>query len=209
LTTPREAKRVVRTGYDACAASYLSARASSRPDLSLLARFCERLRDRARVLDAGCGAGVPVARWLTAAGYPVVGADLSSRQLEIAGNQVPGIRRVQADLSALPFAPGSFGGVVSYYAIIHVPRAEHGEVLHELRRVLATGGIALLCLGARDLPDDHDTQSWLGVEMYWSHYDADTNLQLIAAAGFAIDWHRLVADPLDHGRHLFVHATAT
>lgn len=206
---PTEAKRLVREGYDRCASSYLDVRTTASPDLSVLERFQSGLPDDARVLDAGCGAGIPVAHALGAAGCRVLGVDFSARQLTLAAERTPELLRTQADLTALPFATASFDAIVSYYAVIHIPREEHAGVLGELRRVLRDGGRALLCLGANDLPADHDNESWLGVEMYWSHYDAGTNLELVAAAGFTVDSHELVPDPLDHGQHLFVHATAS
>jgi len=65
------------------------------------------------------------------------------------------------------------------------------------------GGVALLCLGAGDVAEDHDPESWLGAPMFWSHFDAETNLEMLRASGFDIIRHELVADPMHHGRHLF------
>ena len=61
----------------------------------------------------------------------------------------------------------------------------------------------MLCLGAEDLEDDLD--DFLGAPMYWSHYDAETNLRLLQACGFQIIWSRLVTDETClTGAHLFV-----
>lgn len=111
---------------------------------------------------------------------------------------------MQGDLVALPFADASFDAVVSHYAIIHVERSLHPYVFAEVARVLRPGGHALLCLGARDLPADHDPDSWLGVPMFWSHYDRDTNVALIRETGLAVLWDRDVPDPMGHGGHVFV-----
>ena len=57
--------------------------------------------------------------------------------------------------------------------------------------------------GAGDLPDD--VGDWLGAQMYWSHYDDQTNLRMMNEGGFDILWHRIVEDPIDpHAAHLFV-----
>lgn len=112
------------------------------------------------VVDAGCGAGVPVTRHLVAAGFATVGLDFSVAQLELARGLVPGADPVHGDLAGLPFPDSSFDAVVSYYAIIHVPRSEHAAVFAEVWRVLRPGGLALLCVGASDLPEDHDPESW-------------------------------------------------
>ncbi len=162
-----------------------------------------RLSPGSLVLDAGCGAGVPVAARLVDHGFATIGLDLSLRQLRLGNEQVRGWRTVQGDLSELPFPAAAFDAVVSFYAVIHVPRALHPAIFEEVHRVLRPGGWALLCLGAADLPEDDDPASWLGTRMYWSHYDATTNLRLLREAGFVLDDDHEVPDPMGHRGHLF------
>jgi len=195
-------REVVRRGYDEIADRYLAARTTG-GDLALLPELVARLSAGDAVLDAGCGAGDPVMTQLVDAGLEVVGIDLSSAQLRLARSHCPGARVAQADLVALPFGDSTFDGLVSYYAVIHVPRSEHRAAFDEFHRVLVSGGAALLCLGAGDVPEDHDPESWLGTHMFWSHFDAETNLEMLRAAGFDILRNELVKDPMNHGRHLF------
>jgi SAM-dependent methyltransferase len=201
------ARRVVRNGYDAAAESYLADRPRAAGDVATLTQLTSRLRTGSCVLDLGCGAGVPVSARLQAAGFVVVGLDLSMTQLRLARQNVSG-SLTHADMSALPFRAASFDGVVAYYSIIHVPRDEHRRILDEIRHVLVPGGHALVVLGARDLPADHDENSWLGVPMYWSHYDAETSLALLAGTGLDLEWRELVPDPMGHGEHLFALVTS-
>ena len=193
---------VVRRGYDEIADRYLAARVTG-GDLALLPELVGRLSSGDAVLDAGCGAGVPVTTQLVDADLEVVGIDLSSAQVRLAGSHSPGAHIAQADLVALPFGDRSFDGLVSYYAVIHVPRSEHRVIFDEFRRVLVPGGVALLCLGAGDVAEDHDPEGWLGAPMFWSHFDAGTNLEMLRASRFDIIRHELVEDPMNHGRHLF------
>jgi len=202
-----ERRNLVRDGYDKIADRYLAARTWG-GDVALLPELVARLGPGDAVLDAGCGAGVPVMLMLTDAELRVVGIDLSSVQLGLARSRVAGAQLAQADLAMLPFGDDSFGGLVSYYAVIHVPRSDHRGVFAEFRRVLRRGGVALLCLGAGDVPEDDDTDSWLGTRMFWSHFDAETNLEMLRASRFDIIRHELVRDPMDHGRHLFALVSA-
>ena len=39
--------------------------------------------------------------------------------------------------------------------------------------------------------------------MYWSHFDAETNVEMLQQAGLTVMWHRLVDDPMGHADHLF------
>ena len=192
-------KAQVRESYNRIAAAYLSSRRRDSPDVALLDDLVVRLPPRARVLDAGCGAGVPIAQQL-AARADVVGVDFAEVQLDLARHHVPTGRWVCADLVALPFAEASFDAVCSYYAVIHIPREQHAGVLDGFARVLRPGGLALLCLGAADLPTW--TEQYYGAPMYWSHYDAATSLSLVKTAGFEFVWHRWVAD--GPAGHLFV-----
>jgi ubiquinone/menaquinone biosynthesis C-methylase UbiE len=198
-----EPRRVVRHGYDDVAEAYLADRPTDGADVVVLRDLLARLAPDARVLDAGCGAGVPVMGLLTEAGRHVTGLDFSARQLSLAHSRVPGADLVQGDLGALPFQSQQFDAVVSFYAIIHVPRRDHPAIFHECHRVLRPGGLALLCLGANDLPEDHDPTSWLGTAMYWSHYDAATNLELLDDAQLDVISDHRVADPMGHRGHLF------
>ena len=104
------------------------------------------------------------------------------------------------DLVALPFADASFDALCSYYAVIRIPREQHAGVLDGLAHVLRLGGLALVCLGATDLPAW--TEQYHDAPMYWSHYDAATSLSLVEAAGLALVSHRWVAE--GSGGHLFV-----
>jgi SAM-dependent methyltransferase len=196
-------RAIVRDGYDEVAASYLADRTKDGADVVMLDELTARLARGSLVLDLGCGAGDPVTRHLVDAGLRAVGLDISIAQLELGLGLVPESAPVGGDLAALPFGPETFDAIVSYYAIIHVPRSDHPTIFGEIRRVLRPGGWALLCLGAADLPEDHDPESWLGTAMYWSHFDAATNLGLLRAAGLEVVVDREIPDPMGHRGHLF------
>ncbi|HVH15593.1 MAG TPA: class I SAM-dependent methyltransferase [Candidatus Angelobacter sp.] len=164
--------------------------------------FVERLPKRAAVLDAGCGSGYPVTQ-LLAQSFHVTGVDFSDQQLQLARTNLPDSALVCSDIAKMPFKENVFDGLCSYYAIIHLPRREHPKLLADLHRILKTGGLALLCMGAGDLPED--TGAYQGTEMFWSHYDKETNLTMMKESGFSIIWSKVVKDPIDApSAHLFV-----
>jgi SAM-dependent methyltransferase len=53
-------------------------------------------------------------------------------------------------LLALPFADQSWGGIAALYAIIHMPRTEVINALHEFHRVLRPGAWLLLAFHIGD-----------------------------------------------------------
>lgn len=196
-------KETVKAGYDKIAKRYLEDRTLDSQDVRLLDDLNARLPENAKVLDAGCGSGLPVARILSAR-FEVTGVDFSEAQIELARKTVPGARFLCQDMTKLDFPGGTFDAICSYYAIIHVPREEHRPLLESFHRMLKPGGYALLCLGAEHLVDDID-EDYLGARMYWSHYDADTYLEMLKEIGLTIFWSRIVADATCEGAgHLFV-----
>ena len=196
-------KETVKAGYDKIARRYLEDRTLDSQDVRLLDDLIGRLPENAKVLDAGCGSGMPVARILSER-FNVTGVDFSKAQIELARKTVPGATFICRDMTELEFPDDTFDAICSYYAIIHIPREEHRPLLVNFRRMLKPGGYALLCLGAENLVDDID-EDYLGARMYWSHYDADTYLQILKEIGFTIHWSRIVADETCEGAgHLFV-----
>ncbi|HWW53978.1 MAG TPA: hypothetical protein VNY84_09420, partial [Acidimicrobiales bacterium] len=69
------------------------------PDAALLVDLHRRLQPGARILDVGCGAGVPIASRLTGLGHGVVGLDLSVAQLVLARGHVARLPVVAAEMS--------------------------------------------------------------------------------------------------------------
>jgi len=154
------------------------------------------------VLDAGCGSGYPVSQFLSQY-FQITGVDFAEEQIRLAKTNLPESTFVSGDLTKMPFKEDVFDALVSYYAIIHVPRQQHSTLLIDFHRILKTGGLALLCLGIGDLPED--TADYLGTEMLWSHYDKETNLRMMKQSGFSLLWSKVVEDPIDaHAAHLFV-----
>jgi SAM-dependent methyltransferase len=191
----------VKAGYNGIVDPYLAQRDGSTPDVRLLDLLIARLTPGAAVLDAGCGAGVPITRRL-AESFQVTGVDFAEAQLAQARRLVPTARFVCADLRAPVFADGAFDAICSYYAIIHIPREDHAALFRGFARLLKPGGLALLCVGADDLPYSQET--YFGVPMAWSHFDAATNRRLIEAGGLQIEWAERVPDGWGPASHLFV-----
>jgi SAM-dependent methyltransferase len=196
-------KRTVRAGYNAIAAKYLATRTEDSEDVQLLQELVRRLPKGAEVLDAGCGAGVPVARYLSQF-FDVTGVDFAEEQIRLARQLVPGAHFLCQDVTELTLADSRFDAICSYYAIIHIPRQEHRALVLNFHRMLKPCGFVLLCLGADDLEKDIE-EDYLGARMYWSHYDAETNLNMVKECGFDVIWSRVVADATSPGgAHLFV-----
>jgi cyclopropane fatty-acyl-phospholipid synthase-like methyltransferase len=196
---------LVAAGYDAITDRYLAwTAATADPHRAIwLERFSAKMADGAVVLELGCGQGGPSTVAL-AERFDVLGIDISSHQIERARQNVPGASFEQADMRLVEFGDTRFDGIVALYSIIHVPREEHAELFGRIAGWLKPGGWFLASLGAAD--DPGWTGSWLDVPMFFSGFDADTNLELLDGAGFAVEEHDVVTlhEPEPDGDNRFL-----
>ena len=102
-------------------------------------------RERALVLDAGCGTGGNAA--LLGRFGRVVGVDLAPLALELA-SQRGCLRLTRATVAELPFAEATFDLVTSFEVLYHRAVGDDVGALSEFRRVLRPGGWLLLRLPA-------------------------------------------------------------
>ncbi|HVD30173.1 MAG TPA: class I SAM-dependent methyltransferase [Methylomirabilota bacterium] len=190
---------LVRRGYDAISRAYRDDEGRANPgsdegtdqytrwvdDLSQL------LRPRARVLDLGCGAGVPATKLLIEKGFEVLGLDISGVQIERARRLVSGANFEQADMVTWEHEPASFDAVVSFYALIHVPLGDQRNLLPKIRRWLRPGGYLLAIVGFERWTGIED---YFGAEMFWDHADRETYLSWLTEARLAPLWDRFVPE---------------
>jgi 2-polyprenyl-3-methyl-5-hydroxy-6-metoxy-1,4-benzoquinol methylase len=180
-------KGIVRRGYDEVSLRYRADDGNPSAYEAWFDQLTEHLGPpEARVLDLGCGCGVPLARDLSAAGYRVTGVDISDVQIRRARRLVPDAELVRADATTVELPAGTFAGVVCLYTIIHMPLHEQPLLLAKIARWLSPGGWLLLTAG---------DESWTGTEaewlggkaaMWWSQADRATYRRWITDAGLDV-----------------------
>ncbi|MGW2286401.1 class I SAM-dependent DNA methyltransferase [Streptomyces phaeochromogenes] len=141
-----------------------------------------------RVLDLGCGTGVPTTRQLTDAGFEVVGIDLSRRMVQLAGEYVPGATFHQLDIADLrPGGPqdlGRFDAVAAFFSLLMLPRVEIPLALQTVRHLLVPGGLFVLSMVEADV--DNYAIPFLGNTIRVSGYVLEDLHKVIEAGGFEI-----------------------
>ena len=88
-------------------------------------------------LDAACGTGRH-AEYLASLGHEVTGIDSTPEMLELAAPKVPEAKFETADLTAIPFADGTFDLAICTLALTHLPDLR--PPIAELARVLRPDG---------------------------------------------------------------------
>ena len=179
----------VRKGYNKIALKYHKQRGKY-PNKILITKVLKRLPKGSSVIDLGCGAGVPISKFLSNKGYKVTGIDFSTGMIKLARKNVPKGKFVRMDMTKLKFKPNSFDGAVSFYAIIHVPREKHKKIYKSLHKILKPGGIILVNASGGDKWEA--TEEYMGVPMFWSHYGPKLTPKIITDAGFEILWNKVL-----------------
>jgi SAM-dependent methyltransferase len=142
----------------------------------------ERLAPGSRVLDAGCGTGIPTARQLAAAGHKVTGVDISQEMLRLARQDVPDAEFHHLDIADLDL--GGFAAVVAFFSLLMLPRAEIPGVLAKIHHLLEPGGHFVLSMVEADLDDT--PIHFLGSPVRVTGYMRGELDKLVTAAGFEI-----------------------
>ncbi len=174
----------VRAAYDRCAMDYArQRRTTADTELSLIA---EPLSPGSRVLDVGCGAGIPVVKQL-ANKFEVTGIDISSSMIGMARRNVPSATFIHADVMEIDFSAASLDAIVSYYAIFHIPRQEHRELFRRFARWLRPGGLLLFTVARQDDGPGYTEDDFFGETMYWSNFGPGTYRKILAESGFGIE----------------------
>ena len=173
---------LVRSGYDKIARTYTTQRKRF-DNFQQIDKFVSLLPPNAKVLDAGCGTGDPVAMYLDNQTIKVVGVDMSATMISLAKENLPACEFHQMNMTAMDFPPESFDGLISCYAVFHVPRDQHEALFRSFGAILKPGGALLLSVGASDWEKVED---FYGTAMFWSHFEPKTTQALITQAGFKI-----------------------
>ncbi|MCW4051863.1 MAG: class I SAM-dependent methyltransferase [Candidatus Bathyarchaeota archaeon] len=177
-----EKKEIVKKGYDEIARQYQANRHIF-DNVEILKQFSNSLPKNTRILDAGCGAGVPCAKLLIQAGFDVVGVDFSTSMLKMAKKNVPEVAFIKEDLTNLGFRDNSFDGLVALYSIIHVPREMHTSLYQSFHRILKPDGLMLICIGSDEWEGEDE---YFGARMFWSEYNHEEAVQIVKNAGIQI-----------------------
>ncbi|OLF06477.1 hypothetical protein BLA60_31400 [Actinophytocola xinjiangensis] len=135
----------------------------------------------ARVLDLGCGSGLPTAKQLLDAGIEVVGTDESAVMLDLAREQAPGGTYLHRDLRQIDDL-GEFDAAVAFFSLLMLPKADIPPLLRQLRGQLRGPKLLLVSMVLGDF--DLLPISFLGVPTRVSAYPPDELRGVLTDAGF-------------------------
>jgi SAM-dependent methyltransferase len=142
-----------------------------------------QLTPPARVLDLGCGSGLPTARQLLDAGVEVVGVDESTVMLELAEQQAPGGRYLHRDMRDIADL-GEFDAAVAYFSLIMLARRDIVPLLSQVRTQLRGPKLLQLAMVLGDF--DAFPIVFLGEPVAATAYPPEELALVVERAGFEI-----------------------
>lgn len=143
-----------------------------------------------RLLDLGCGAGEPFARWFVDRGWKVTGVDFSKRMLELAAKYVPEMKTVYADMREVQFKPGQFDAIIAIYSLFHVPRQDHVPLFEKIYCWLRPKGKMLFTYATKEYTGSNEFNGYkkfMGQELYYSHKGPEELYADLEEVGFHIE----------------------
>lgn len=136
----------IRDVYESQAALYDAQRSRALFEARWLARFAACLPPGGRVLDLGCGAGEPIARWFIAEGFRVTGVDFAEAMLEIARSRWPQGDWRQGDMRSFDLGE-TFDGIIAWDSFFHLTPDEQRSCIARMTVHLKPGASLLMTVG--------------------------------------------------------------
>lgn len=135
-----------RVVYRKHAAAWDRERSRALFEKAWLDRLTEDVAPGGSVLDLGCGAGEPIARYLVGLGLRLTGLDSADEMVQIARARLPSARWIMGDMRRLDLGE-RFHCIVGWDSFFHLTPDEQRALLPLLADHLLPGGRLLLTVG--------------------------------------------------------------
>ncbi|MCR9164567.1 MAG: class I SAM-dependent DNA methyltransferase [Nannocystaceae bacterium] len=148
-----------------------------------LQRALEGVPAELGVLDVGCGAGDPIARFFIDAGRAVHGVDFSDPMLALCRARFPAQRWTLADMRTLELGE-THGVVVGWDSFFHLTADEQRACLPRLAHHVAPGGTLLFTCG----PEEGEVTGVVeGDAVYHASLSPQEYAALLEASGMRVE----------------------
>jgi len=166
--------------YEAHASGWDKHRTRFLREKSWLNKFIQSLKPGVSLLDAGCGGGEPISKYLIQQGYSVTGIDASPAMIEICKSRFSDESWIVMDMRELTL-DRQFDGIVAWDSFFHLKPDEQRSALQSFTEHLRPGGALLLTVG-------HEPGEVLGTvegeAVYHSSLSPQEYKHILGSAGF-------------------------
>lgn len=178
------AARAIVDLYQRHAATWVEARLRERElyERAWLDRFTETIPAGGSVLDIGCGAGEPIAKYLSERGYAVTGVDSSAAMVAMFQARLPDQQALVADMRTLQL-DRCFHGILAWDSFFHLNHEDQQRMFAVFRTHAAPRAMLMFTSG----PSHGEAIGSLeGEPLYHASLDAAEYRQLLEREGFAV-----------------------
>lgn len=183
MNTSTDAERIIEI-YERHADAWVDARLREGRfyERGWLDRFCALVSPGGPVLDMGCGAGEPIARYVSEHGHAVTGVDSSPAMIARFRARLPGEQALVADMRALSLGR-LFQGILAWDSFFHLCHEDQRRMFPVFRMHAAPGAALMFTSG----PAYGEAMGRLeGEPLYHASLDAAEYRTLLDDAGFGI-----------------------
>ncbi len=177
--------------YDLIAEWYASERVDDTGVAEALT-VAESVRAPGRILDIGCGNGIPITHALLAAGRDVVAFDSSNEMVKRFRQNCPTTPVVRGMAQACPFDSGTFDGAVAWGVMFHLPPDDEIAMSESVARILRPGAPFLFTAGYGEVNQRNDPHVGVmhNVQFPYYAFSTDGYRRILNDHGFTfIDFH--------------------
>lgn len=142
-----------------------------------------------KVLDAGCGSGIPVGKYFVDRGCELAGFDLSEKMIELARKNVPAGDFFQADLLSIELQSDTYDMVASFYCVFHIEKSRQGEVFRKFHRTLKPGGYTYFTLAGEKYTKKKEFQGTMrfgDTLLPYAHFSEEQYREMLTEIGFDV-----------------------
>jgi cyclopropane fatty-acyl-phospholipid synthase-like methyltransferase len=146
--------------------------------------------EKGKLLDLGCGAGEPFARFFIDHGWKVTGVDFSKQMLKLASKYVPEMQTIQADMCEIEFESNQFDAITVIYSLFHVLSNDHAALFDKFYQWLRPKGKALFTYATREYTGSNEFDGYkefMKQKLYYSHKSPDKLYADLKNIGFHIE----------------------
>lgn len=185
--------------YQRHAGAFEQKRSTTLFEKTWLDRFMNPLPANGRILDIGCGNGMPIADYFIRQGFQVTGVDSSPQMIDRCLQRFPEQRWVVADMRSLALAD-TFDGLIAWDSFFHLTRDAQRRMFNIFRQ--HTNSMATLMFTS-GTSNGEAIGSFEGEALYHASLAPEEYRQLLQEQGFSVV-KTVIEDPDCGGRTVWL-----
>lgn len=185
--------------YEAHAKDFDKVRGRTLMERDYLERVTDLAPTPADLLDLGCGAGEPIARYFIDRGYTVTGLDAAPSMLAICRERFPQMTWLQGDMRSLELN-ARFDVIVAWNSFFHLAADAQRSMFARFKAWSRPNTVLLFTSG---FSEGEAIGEMFGHSLYHASLDTAEYASLLDAHGFSVIEHR-VEDPTCGGHTVWL-----